>query len=102
MPVTIPRTLYERVQRLAKARRQKVDHVLAEVLEPLLEAAEAEEMLVGTPEVNAELATASTKFGGKFYGLWSDMTDEEMDFFKQLREDNNQWFSNRLTNLFDE
>jgi len=60
MPVTIPRVLYERVQRLAQVRRQGVDHVLAEVLESSLETAEADESLLNGAtdgdEVDREMA----------------------------------------------
>jgi hypothetical protein len=44
-PVNIPRALYDRIQKLAQARRQGVDHVLAEVLETSLQTAEAEATL---------------------------------------------------------
>lgn len=34
----------------------------------------------------------SNDYGG-FYGMWSDLTDEDMAFFDKLHEENNEMFS---------
>lgn len=59
------------------------------MLELLLEAAEAEETFLNNSEEAHELSGTPPKFGGKFYGAWADMTDEEMNFFRSLRAENN-------------
>ena len=50
----------------------------------------------------SEHSLDSQKFGGKFYGIWSDLTDEDMEFLDGLREESNQMFADRVTDLFNE